>query len=222
MKTALAAISLPFFIFVSCRSSKPNSNYESVNKLTLIKKYCPTKEKLFSNYQIDLRAADLRNGETIAEVGAFDGVWTGIYSVFTDSMTFYIEDITSEGFSRNDSIMDYCAILRGNKGSYTVTKVIGSDSTTNLPEKTFDKIICNESFHHFTRADLMLADIKRKLKPGGKLFIRDSLAKKKMNKQPHFHYTHQELLEVLKTNGFEITSDYSGKKMAYITAIVHH
>jgi ubiquinone/menaquinone biosynthesis C-methylase UbiE len=40
-------------------------------------------------------------------------------------------------------------------------------------ENFFDRIICTNSFHHYLHPDVVLAEIRRILKPGGRVFILD-------------------------------------------------
>ena len=56
--------------------------------------------------------------------------------------------------------------------------IIGDERSTSLPENTFDKILIINSFHEFTFRAEMLADIKKKLKPGGVLYIDEALPKR--------------------------------------------
>jgi ubiquinone/menaquinone biosynthesis C-methylase UbiE len=189
--------------------------YEQLNKFTLLQKYYHDKETLYRDNKFAVRFLDLHPGETLADVGAFDGIWDGIYSVFTDSVNYYIEDITDKGFARNDSIMQYCEKLSGRPSHNKMIKVVGNENSTNLPSSTFDKVICNESFHHFGQPAVMLADFKRILKPGGSLFIRDSL-KRRGKKQSHFHYSKKEMIALIEQNGFVLKRDVSGKYMALL------
>jgi SAM-dependent methyltransferase len=206
---------LSLLVLSGCRSA-PRISYEDVNKLELLKKIAKTRDDISYYYKYDVHRLDLKPRQVIADIGAFDGIWDGIYSVFTDSLTFYIEDITNAGFARSDSIMDYCAKLKGRDPHAQVIKVLGTDSSTQLPSSTFDKVICNESFHHFGKPEKMLADIRRILKPGGRLYIRDSLRKRRTHQQNHFHYTLREMKEIIKRSGFKVSEDHSTRKMAFL------
>lgn len=202
-------------VFPGCGSNN-NIPYEKINKLVQLKKDCKTKEDVFRYYKFDVHVLDLHKGDRIADVGGYDGIWCGIYSVFTDSLYFCLEDITNAGFRRCDSILDYCGSLKGFPHTFEMIKVVGTDASTKLPASNFDKVVCNESFHHFTKPVSMLADIKRIMKPGAKLYIRDSLLKKNGKHQDHFHYTLEGLKSFLTENGFEIMEDHSSKYMAFL------
>jgi len=86
--------------------------------------------------------------------------------------------------------------------------VLGDERSTPLPENTFDKILIINSFHEFTFQSEMLADIKKKLKAGGTLYIDEALPKR----QGQLHgicnkrmLTNEETIAILEKNGFEYT-----------------
>ena len=49
--------------------------------------------------------------------------------------------------------------------------ICGDASDTGLPAETFDTIIMNDAFEHLADPEAVLAECKRLLKPGGRLFI---------------------------------------------------
>lgn len=82
----------------------------------------------------------------------------------------------------------------------------GDERSTSLPENTFDKILIINSFHEFTLLAEMLAAIKKKLKPGGILYIDEALPKR----QGQLHgicnlpmLKSEETISVFANNGFE-------------------
>jgi ubiquinone/menaquinone biosynthesis C-methylase UbiE len=84
--------------------------------------------------------------------------------------------------------------------------IIGDERSTSLPENTFDKILVINSFHEFTFKAEMLADIKKKLKPGGVLYIDEALPRKQRQlhgicNKPMF--TNEETIAIFEKNGFE-------------------
>lgn len=52
--------------------------------------------------------------------------------------------------------------------------MVGDSEHTNLPDGTIDLIYTNATLHVMDAREAMLKDMKRKLTPKGKLFIRDS------------------------------------------------
>ena len=58
------------------------------------------------------------------------------------------------------------------------TFVVGDAAETGFPENSFDTIIINDAMEHVDRPDLVLAEVRRILKPGGRLYV---------NFPPYYH-----------------------------------
>ena len=123
---------------------------------------------------------------------------------------FYLEDIDTSFFNQRQVgfAWHYYDSLRGRPMTSTYTMVTGTEESTRLPENTFDKIIIINSFHEFSRVDEMLADIKTKLKPGGILYIDETVPKKPgqlhgICKKPML--TPEEIISILSKNGYAVS-----------------
>jgi len=163
---------------------------------------------LFKMQQKEISFYDFRPGQTVASIGAQCSNWEAAYAATTDSVTFYLQDIDSSKFQKNqvEFAWNYYATLRGKPMTSDYKMVMGDERSTSLPENTFDKILIINSFHEFTYQKEMLADIKKKLKPGGILYIDEALPKK----QGQLHgicnkpmLTNKETIAVFEKNGFE-------------------
>jgi SAM-dependent methyltransferase len=121
---------------------------------------------------------DIKNGETVASVGAASGWIEGIFSTMTDSVEYYIQDIDTSylnEFQLNNVVKHYSS-LRNSPQTNKFYFIIGEEHLTNLPENRFDKIILNNSFHEIRKkgfAHKILKDLKSKLKPNGRIIIDD-------------------------------------------------
>jgi len=151
---------------------------------------------------------NFRSGQTVASIGAQCSHWEAAYASTTDSVTFYLEDIDSSKFKRSqvEFAWNYYAALRGKPMTSDYKMIIGDERSTSLPENTFDKILVINSFHEFTFKAEMLADIKKKLKPGGVLYIDEALPRKQRQlhgicNKPMF--TNEETIAIFEKNGFE-------------------
>ncbi len=54
-----------------------------------------------------------------------------------------------------------------------VQLVVGDSDDLPWVDNSFDLVVCNSSFHHFPEPLKVLSDIKRVLKPGGRIIIAD-------------------------------------------------
>jgi tetratricopeptide (TPR) repeat protein len=116
---------------------------------------------------------EIQNGQFIADVGAASGWIEGIFSVFTDSVTYYVQDI-NENYSNEQElkqVVKHYSKVRETPQTNSFHLVIGTKTKTLLPDSTFDKVILNNTFHEIHFKQKILDDICHKLKPGGKIII---------------------------------------------------
>jgi SAM-dependent methyltransferase len=169
--------------------------------------YCKTIEQVQKQFNDQLKFYDFHSGEMVASIGAQCANWEAIFASRTDSVTFYLEDIDSASLNEKQVSFAwaYYSSLRGKPITCDYKIVIGTETTTNLPDNAFDKIVVINSFHEFTDKQQMLADIRKKLKPDGILMIDETLAQK--SGELHIQckkriYTDEEMVAIFKENGF--------------------
>jgi ubiquinone/menaquinone biosynthesis C-methylase UbiE len=63
------------------------------------------------------------------------------------------------------------AKARRNLNGYPVRLLKGELAVLDLPERSFDRIICTEVLEHVVDPDALLADIRRLLAPGGRVVV---------------------------------------------------
>ena len=181
-------------------------------KLATFKNYCggfyKSMDDLRKMQQKEIGFYDFRSGQTIASIGAQCCFWEGAYAATTDSVTFYLEDIDTTKFKKEQTefVWNYYANLRGRPMTSNYKMILGDERSTSLPENTFDKILIINSFHEFTFQSEMLADIKKKLKPGGILYVDEALPKRAGQLHGICNLrmlTSEETIAVFAKNGFE-------------------
>jgi hypothetical protein len=169
-----------------------------------------TKDSVYRWVKDDLGFVQIKNGDAVADIGSYDGYYPSIYSVFTDSVSFYLNDISRAGFVYFDSIRPICTEKRGGEISNSFKIVIGNDSSSNLPGRFFNKVILRDVLHHFKMMNKMLQDIKRILKSGAdaKLFLFEPIrGETDMPNLCRGAMTRQELLALMAGNGFSLTKE---------------
>lgn len=120
----------------------------------------------------------VRNGDTIADIG-FGWAWLeGLLMLTMDSLTIYANDVDRQALKNIDRVSGFYLDLRETPNTNTLHIVKGGSKTTNLPSAAFSKVIVRETFHHFAEPDTMLADLKRILKPDGRLFLTEPLVER--------------------------------------------
>ncbi|HEY2721005.1 MAG TPA: methyltransferase domain-containing protein [Chitinophagaceae bacterium] len=181
-------------------------------KLKTFKGHCG----LYYQSMIDLRQQqakeiefyDFQAGQHIASIGAQCCNWEAAYASTTDSVQFYLEDIDSTYLNDRQAAFawNYYGDIRNKPMTCTYQLILGTEKETHLPGKLFDKILIINSFHEFNYQKKMLEDIASKLKPGGILYIDETLARKsgELHRECHKRiYLNQELISILKENGYE-------------------
>lgn len=163
---------------------------------------------LYKIKQVELDFYQFKPGQIVASIGAGCSYWEAAYAAATDSMTFYLEDIDSATLNKEhaDFAWNYYAKLRGRPMTSNYKLVLGDERSTSLPENTFDKVSIINSFHEFTYQEEMLADIKKKLKPGGILYIDEALPKKPGQLHGVCNLpmlNNEEMIALFAKNGFE-------------------
>jgi SAM-dependent methyltransferase len=184
----------------------------SYAQLKSVKGYCglyyKNMESLHHQQGTTLAFYNFLPGQVVASIGAQCCHWEAAYAATVDSVHFYLEDIDSSYLNDHQAnfAWGYYDSLRGKPMTSKYQLVLGDEKKTSLPDKTFDKILIINSFHEFGYPKEMLGDILTKLKPGGILYIDETIARK----SGELHgvckkriYLPEELIEVLNQAGFQ-------------------
>ncbi len=129
--------------------------------------------------QKSLAIYNFQPNETIASIGASSGVWEIWFTSQVEGLTFYLQDVDVQNCNQeeiNEGIR-YFEKLVGKKNTGKFIPVIGTQSATNLPKNTFDKVLIINSLHEFETPEIILYDIQKILKSNGQLFIEEQFAK---------------------------------------------
>ncbi len=125
-----------------------------------------------------VRDYQLKKGDEVADIGAASGWIEGAFSVLVDSVHFYLEDIDTNFLSEAqlNKVINYYSKVRESPQTNTFKFVIGTERKTNLPDSAFDKVIFNNTFHEIVEIYDMIEDARTKMKPDGKLMIREAFS----------------------------------------------
>jgi len=167
-----------------------------------------------------------KKGEVVADIGAGNGYLEAMLSLFNDSLTFYIQDIDSSVCNPEtvSGVVDFYQKVNGRPFTNRFIVVIGTDTETNLPDNTFDKILMLWTYQYLKEPIKFMRDVRRKLKDGGLLYVINpdidheygpELTKKYgWNASP----IEREITDIIRS-GFELTGisrNYDAPELPYI------
>jgi ubiquinone/menaquinone biosynthesis C-methylase UbiE len=112
-----------------------------------------------------VKAMALKAGDAVADVGAGTGIYTRLFAqAVGPSGRVFANDIAPQ-------FLAYIAQNAAKDGLKNVQTVQGGDRATNLAAGSVDVVFHSDVYHHFEFPAVMNADIRRALKPGGRLFV---------------------------------------------------
>lgn len=197
-------ISFLFFVILTAsvfaQTNGPGSRFGQLQSSPL------TKDSIFKRIKTDLEFINPTPEDTIADIGSYDGFYPCLYSVFSDSICFYLNDLTNEAFIHFDKLKNLSSLKKGDSLTNTFKIILGTDSCTNLPTKRFNKVILRDALHHFNSMDKMLYDIKRIMKPNAQIILFETI-KYKEKSQPnlcHGSMTKEELLLLMNNHKLKL------------------
>ncbi len=155
---------------------------------------------------------DLQKGQIVASIGAKNGWFEAAASIYHDSLTFYLEDIDAECLNKPnvEATIALYAKIKKQPIRNRFDMVVGTDSTTKLPTQLFDRVLLNNTYHHFSKKVQMMADVKRIIKSDGFLYVFEPII---LEKQVKFfkcaYYTSEKtLISEIEKAGFLFVEKY--------------
>ena len=114
-----------------------------------------------------------RKGEIIADVGAGNGYLEAMLSFFHDDITFYIQDIDAAVCNPNSiqEVVDFYQEVNGSPFTNRFITVNGTDTDTNLPNHTFDKILMLWTYQYLKNPREFIIELRKKLKNEGLFYV---------------------------------------------------
>lgn len=191
MKKLLIFIFLPAFIHAQKVKEIQFSDKEFLN----LAYFFNSKEEVVEFF-------DFKKGDVVADIGAREGKYEGIFSLLFDSIHFYLEDIDTKFLNEKtlNKVIKHYAKLKGSVLTNTFELCLGTEKSTNLPDGIFDKVIIISTFHEFTYVHEMIEDIEKKLKPNGKVYMLDTYCGDK----GHVNYKRNEVVAIMQEHGFTL------------------
>jgi len=181
-KTSYYLLFIAFCILTSCgvvkkiRYNSKNSNSHGFQRLC--QGISNLNSSTYNYYESEAKALKLKNGDTIVSVGAGSGWREFMYSVFYDSITFYLEDLDTSCITRSKIRNTYLPKYSKIKGSTITASFIpatGNETEININSNKANMILIIGAYHHFTNDMAIVRECFRILKPNGRLVIHEAV-----------------------------------------------
>lgn len=155
-------------------------------------------ERIIENLQI-------QEGHTIADIGAGGGYFTLKFArKVGKNGKVYVVDTKSK-------YLDFIRRQAQREGVDNIIFVLATEDRMDLPEAAFDLIFARNVFHHLTAPGKYFCNLKRFLKPSGKVAIIDHQPKSGFSFVSLFrHYTPEEvILQVMESAGYFLVESFN-------------
>jgi ubiquinone/menaquinone biosynthesis C-methylase UbiE len=147
---------------------------------------------------------NLTEKDIIADIGTGTGYSLVPIAGVNPKIIFTVEDIDSTKLTYKK--LTEQIERNGNKANIQQFKIVyGTETSTNLPSATFNKILVFDVIHELSSKKEMLDEIKRILQKKGSVFIEEILVRKPQKKDRICNYpflTEEVFLKLLKENNF--------------------
>ncbi len=168
--SGILLISILLFNLYACNSPyesdsmQPSEGYPMLHSREEI-------QKALADRGVDI--IKFKKGETIADIGAANGYLEAMLSLFYDSLTFYIQDIDTAVCNERtiNEVVDFYEKVHGKPFTNKFIVLNGSDTQTNLPDSTFDKILMLSTYQYLKEPMKFIVDVREKLKDEGLFYV---------------------------------------------------
>ena len=143
-----------------------------------------------------IEALALRPGQSVADVGAGTGYFSVRLAKSPAQPKVFAVDIEK-------SMVDYIRQRATKEGLKNITVVQGAADRTNLPESV-DLVLVVDTYHHIANRRAYFWELRKLLKPGGRLAIIDFRKDSPEGPPVEFRFTPDEITGELSKAGFTL------------------
>ncbi|MDY8135860.1 class I SAM-dependent methyltransferase [Aquimarina sp. 2201CG5-10] len=122
------------------------------------------------------KLADIKPGINVADIGCHEGYLTvHLAKEVGNSGKVYAVDVREDRINKLDEYLKDHKLLN-------VKTILGDYDNPKLPEKLLDAVIIMDTYHEMSDYMIILAHVKRSLKPNGKIIIIEKFKEHMANK----------------------------------------
>jgi len=194
---------------ISCHSVKDRPyNY---------KRFPDSYSKIKQEYDNYYHFTDCHPGETIASIGAGNGMKEIQISCFNKGITWYLEEIDSSRLYEFDEVLRYHENLMDSSINASFNLVLGTENSTALPHKIFDRVLMLNVFHEIESREDIMMEIHQLLNEHGVLVIMERMGKNKGEVHADCKYPklmENDFLDEMSLYGYTLIKKQLGEDMS--------
>ena len=141
----------------------------------------------------------LKPGMKIADIGAGTGYFS-MRLAKTPGVSIYAVDVEPR-------MIDYLKKRAASENATNVTAVLAGAASPNLPEPV-DLILVVDTYHHLPNRPTYFRELRKSLKPGGRIAIVDFRKDAPDGPPAHFRFTPQQIQDEMKQAGYDLQSTH--------------
>jgi cyclopropane fatty-acyl-phospholipid synthase-like methyltransferase len=153
-------------------------------------------------WQMPARVIDalaLKPGMKVADIGAGTGYFS-MRLAKTPGVAVYAVDIEPK-------MVDYLKQRAASDKLTNVIAVLAGAATANLPEQV-DVILVVDTYHHLPNRPAYFRELRKSLKPGGRIAIVDFRKEAPEGPPVHFRFTPQQIQDEMKQAGYQLDASH--------------
>lgn len=190
----------------------------------------------FAAQKSEILQYQLENVDTLLDIGCSNGYFDRQIFEYYPDVFFVLEDLPNLVYHSKKgqtvinetypTITEVGKVFKNSKRYPGIENrfklIIGFEDSIPLPSNAFERILCRRTLHEFKNMDKMLSEIKRILKPNGKVTIVEVLSKYSGEQDPacgNLYLTKEEIKRMLMPLRFdsESTAVYRTEELSILT-----
>jgi cyclopropane fatty-acyl-phospholipid synthase-like methyltransferase len=153
-------------------------------------------------WQLPSRVIDalrLKSGMKVADIGAGTGYFS-MRLAKVPGVSVFAVDIEPK-------MVEYLTQRAQKEHVMNVTGVVAAAASPNLPEPV-DMVLVVDTYHHLPNRPAYFRELRKSLKPGGRIAIVDFRKEAPDGPPAHFRFTPQQIQDEMKQAGYELQSTH--------------
>ncbi|MEO0331548.1 MAG: methyltransferase domain-containing protein, partial [Bacteroidota bacterium] len=146
-----------------------------VNKPYNYKQFPDSYVEVKQDYDNYYHLTGCQSGETIASIGAGNGITEIQISCFNEGIRWYLQEIDSTRLYQFEEVLKYHESVVGSPINANFNLVLGTEDTTHLPNGVFDRVLMLNVFHEIESRRGIMTEIHQLLNENGVLVIMERM-----------------------------------------------